>query len=304
MILTREVIETEWNVIVQSAEPCTLGLITWISARSLGLITWKWQNRGGSCFHSSVTGGWWAASVVQLWKRQMCLSQATFSYYEWVNMSTASLPRCGCVQDHFTSLAIPVEGQWMGRCRERLQKGLYGLRPHLPRETKGLAGVIGKSNGQGRPDCNERKGNKQRGRRKLFKLKDYLGSRTNATCWPWKHLGSYKKIFNRRVVMTWNSLLKIRGRRKLNLGLKKRWRHGYMVQMLEVFSHPPVLKLWRGMWNEWLGRRWKVRVIALATQPDLPGCFTWKCNNDGHYPSAPGVSARSTFHIESSMILL
>lgn len=191
----------------------------------------------------------------------------------------------------------------MGRCRERLQKGLYGLRPHLPRETKGLAGVIGKSHGQGRHDCDERRGNKQRGRRKLFKLKDYLGSRTNATCWPWKHLGSYKEIFNRRVVMTWNSLLKIRGRRKLSLGLKKRWRHGYMVQMLEVFSHPPVLKLWRGMWNEWLGRRWKVRVIALAAQPDLPGCFTWKCNNDGRYPSAPGVSARSTFHIESSMIL-
>lgn len=57
MILTREVIETEWNVIVQSTELCMLGLITWISAWSLGLITWKWQNRRETSFCSSVTGG-------------------------------------------------------------------------------------------------------------------------------------------------------------------------------------------------------------------------------------------------------
>lgn len=56
MILTREVIEAEWNVIVQSAELCTLGVITRISAWSLGLIIWKWQNRRESCFHFSVAG--------------------------------------------------------------------------------------------------------------------------------------------------------------------------------------------------------------------------------------------------------
>lgn len=148
-------------------------------------------------------------------------------------MSTVSLPRCNHIQDHCTSLATPVEGQQMGRCRERLQKG---LRARLPRERKGLAGVIGKSNGRGRHDCDEGRGNKQRRGRKLFKLKDYLGTRTNATCWPWKHLGSYKKIFNRRVVMIWNSLLKIRGRRKLNLGLKKRRRRSWWA-------------IWCGCWR-------------------------------------------------------
>lgn len=142
-------------------------------------------------------------------------------------MSTASLPRCDRIQDHRTSLVTPVEGQRMGRGREMPQNGPCGLRPRLPPERKGLAGVVGKSNGHGRHDCDEGRGNKQKGGRKLFKLKDYLGTRTNATCWPWKHLGSYKKIFNRRVVMIWNSLLKIRGRRKPNISLKKRWRHSW-----------------------------------------------------------------------------
>lgn len=68
----------------------------------------------------------------------------------------------------------------MGRGRKRLWKGLSSS----VRREGGLAGAGGANNDQKRPECKEGRGNKQRGGGKLLKLKDCLGTRTNAACRP------------------------------------------------------------------------------------------------------------------------
>lgn len=47
--------------------------------------------------------------------------------------------------------------------------------------------------------------------------------------------------------------------------------------------------------KEGMGRKCEVWLSIPAAQPDLPGCFSWRCS-DGH-SSASGVSECSTFHV-------
>lgn len=54
--------------------------------------------------------------------------------------------------------------------QRKAAEGAVGAESSSARERKGLAGVIGKSNGQGRHDCNEGRGNKQR-RKKAIEAK-------------------------------------------------------------------------------------------------------------------------------------
>lgn len=118
--------------------------------------------------------GWGAASMVKLEKAH---PRPCFSHQEWVSVSSAALPR----REHSQELcrALPLGGQrW--KSRERLWKELSSS----ARREGGLAGAGGENNDQKRPECNERRGNKQRGGRKLLKLKDCLGTRTNAACRP------------------------------------------------------------------------------------------------------------------------
>lgn len=120
MILTREVIEAEWNVIVQSAELCTLGVITRISAWSLGLITWKRQNRREREKAVSTPLSQGMDGELPAWSSSG-KAYPSFSHWEWVRVRTVSLPRCEHSQELCRPL-LPGKGSgrgWVCLLRER-----------------------------------------------------------------------------------------------------------------------------------------------------------------------------------------